>query len=446
MILAALALSVGASAQKRWTLRECVDHATEHNIDLRRTALGVESAELELNTSLHSRLPSLNASVSQNVGFGRSSYEITDPNDPERRITVMKSTQIYGLSPGISTSLPVFQGFRIGNQIKADRLDLAAAAAGLEQARESLELNVAALYLDVLFKKEILAAYREQTAVTRKQVENTAAMLKVESVAASQLYEIQAQLAQNEVSEVNADNALKLSLLNLAQALNLPDTAAFDVAEVAADGLEFAAPIRSAEDVYAVAVGERPSVREAELRLGSSELAVKIARSGLMPSLSLSANMGTSYQHLFGQDAPQESLSHQLRNRHSESVGLGLSIPIFNRNATRNSVRAARLGVRDRTLALEGVKTALFKEIEQARQGAVSAAARYGATTKALEAAREAFRSMEVRYTSGNATVYEYSDALSKLTASLSEQAQAKFEYLFRTRILDFYYGGTLEI
>ena len=431
-----------ASAQQKWTLRQCIDYAVENNIDIRQTALDVESAEIDLNTARNSRLPNLNAGVNQNFSFGRTSVDTGGAN-PE-----YKNTQTSNSNFSISAGMPLFQGFRINNQIKAGRIDLEAAAEGLERAKQNLELNVAALYLDVLFKKEILAVYRQQTALTREQVVKTAKMVEEGKVARSQLYDIEAQLARNEVSEVNAAGDLELSLLNLSQALNLGYAPDFDVVEVDTDDIIPDAPgvLRSPDAVYEVAVGSRPGVREAELRLKSSEYRVKIARSAFLPSLSLSANAGAGYMYMFGQDFQQQSLADQIRNRHSESVGLNLSIPIFNRNQTRNSVNSARLAVMRQTLALEGVKQALYKEIQQAWQVAVSARARYDATTKALAASEEAFRAMELRYESGKATVYEYSDANTKLISSRSDQAQAKYDYLFRTKILDFYTGREIEI
>ncbi len=439
----------GAGAQKRWTLRECIDYAVENNVEIRQTALGVENAEIELNTARNSRLPDLNAGVGQSLSFGRNSFDVPDPNypdDPSKEITVIQDVQSYSLSPSISTSLPLFQGFRIGNQIKSRRLDLQAAAAGLERAKQSLEVGVAGFYLDALFKKEILAVHREQTELTRQQVARTAAMVDEGKVARSQLYEIEAQLAQNEVSEVNAEGDLAMSLLVLSQALNLGHAPDFDIADVATSGLDpnALAALRSPDVIYDMAVGIRPVVREAQLKLESSEFGVKIAQAGTMPSLTLSAGVSTSYQHIFGQ--ANTNFSEQIKNRFAQGVSMNLSIPIFNRNATRNNIRSARLGVMNQTLALEGVKLALYKEIQQAWQGAVSAGARYDATSKALDAATEAFRAMELRYESGKATVYEYSDAHTKLISSRSEQAQAKYEYLFRTKILDFYTGRPIEI
>ncbi|MDR2912471.1 MAG: TolC family protein [Alistipes sp.] len=441
LAIAGTGTQVNAQA-RQWTLRECIDYAVEHNIEIRQTALNVENAEIDLNTTQNSRLPNLNAGLGQNFSFGRTSVDVGGET-PEYR-----NTQTSNTSASISAGMPLFQGFRISNQLKADKLDLQAATENLERAKQNLELNVAALYLDVLFKKEILAVYREQTSLTRRQVDNTRRMVDEGKVARAQLLDIEAQLARNEVNEVTASNDLALSLLNLEQALDLVPSPDFDVAEVDADSLTpaVAAAMRSPETIYQTALGIKPSVREAQLRLRSAEYGVKIARSAFFPSLSLSANAGVGYMYMFGQDFPQASLADQIRNRHSESVGLNLSIPIFNRNATRNGVRAARLGVMNQTLALDGVRLALYKEIQQAWQSAVAAEVRFDATTKALAASEEAFRAMELRYNNGKATVYEYSDANTTLIASRSEQTRARFDYLFSTKILEFYAGEQIDI
>lgn len=442
VILIALGIAVGASAsaQEAWTLRQCIDHALEHNIELRRQAIAVSNAELDLNTTQNSRLPNLNASVSQRFSFGQNPYQVGETYE-------FRNTQSSNTSLRVSTEMPLFEGFRINNQVKVDRLNLEAAVAGLEKARESLELNVAGLYLDVLFKKEILAVKRQQTALTQEQVENTTKMVESGKAARAQLYEIEAKLAQDRLSETNAAGDLDLALLNLTQALDLEHSADFDIVEPSVAELdpESWPALRSPDTVYETALGIKPSVRQAELRLEGSRRAVQVAKSAYWPSLSLGADFSDGYEYMFGQ-AGQQSFADQIRNRHSEGIGLNLSIPIFNRNATRNRVRAARLGEMSSSLELEGVRLALYKEIQQAWQRAQTARARYDATSLALSSAEESFRAMELRYTGGKATVYEYSQAGELLFSSRSEQAQAKFDFLFRTKILDFYTGERIDL
>jgi outer membrane protein len=246
------------------------------------------------------------------------------------------------------------------------------------------------------------------------------------------------------VAEVNAENELALALLNLEQVLNLEGGPAFDIADPGLEIIPETAMLRAAEDIYAASVDTRPAVREAQMMLRSSEYQVKIAKSAWWPSISLGGGFNDRYSHAFG--VPNQLDFAEQIKQYDGSVGLSMSIPIFNRNATRNSVRQARLGVMNRELALEGVKLALYKEIQQAWQGAVAAGARYDATSKALISAEEAARTMELRYEEGKATALEYGDAYTRLISSRSEQTQAKYDYLFRTKILDFYLGRPINL
>ncbi|MDR2891014.1 MAG: TolC family protein [Alistipes sp.] len=422
---------------EKWTLRDCIDHALEHNIELRQRALEVKGAEIDLNTAQNSRLPNLSARVGQDFSFGRKAFESGDSY-------VFRNTQAAGTSFGMSAEMPVFQGFRINNQIKAGRLDMQAATAGLDEARQNMELNIAGFFLDALLKKEILAVATEQTALTTQQMDNTRLMVDAGKLPLSQLYEIEAAWARDTAAEVRAEGDVELALLALAQALDLENSAAFDVSEPDIDISAYYEIPLSPESVYDTALATKPAVREAELLLESSRHGVRVAQSARWPSLSLGASVGDNYEYMFGQSG-QQSFADQMRNRHSENIGLNLSIPIFNRNATRNSVRTARLGVENRILALEGVRLALHKEVQQAWQGALTARASWEATLLASIAARESFRATELRYTAGKATVYEYSEAAKMLFESQSEQARSKYEFLFRTRILDFYAGVPID-
>lgn len=437
-LISVIAVSV-ASAQEKWTLRQCIDHAIENNIDLRQTALTVETAEIELNTAKNSRLPSLSAGLNQGFSFGR-----TTSDDDNRYI----NTQASSTSVSASANLPVFQGFRINNTIKANELGLKIAMEGLERAKQNLELAVTEYFLNVLFNREILGVYEEQLELSKKQLVRTEELVRAEKVAQSQLFDIQATVANAEVNVISARNTLNLSLLDLSQALNLEYSPSFDIAEPDTENVVAAniSSLVSPEKIYDTALGIKPQVREAEYRLQESERGIKIAQSARWPSISLGASFGDSYYYMFGQDYAQQSLADQLRLKHGESVGLNVSIPIFNKFSTRNSIRAARVSRMNYALELESVKLALYKEIHQAYQSASAAEAKYSASEKATQAASEAFRAMELKYEYGAATVYEYTESQTRLIESMSKGLQAKYEFLFSTRILDFYQGKPIEI
>lgn len=425
-----------SQAQNKWTLRQCVDYAVENNIELKQQSLDVKNSEINLSTSKNSRLPDLNASMGQSFNFGRSTLGTN----------VSEAVNSSRSSFSVSTSVPIFTGFRIPNQIKADELTLQAAMEGLKKVQENLELQVVSLYLDVLFKKEILKAYQEQAGLSKQQVERTSMLVESGKVPTSQLYDIKAQLAKDESNVTMADNDLALSLLNLSQALNLASNDAFDIEEPKVDNIvdNNLGSVLPPNQVYQMALGIKPHIKEAEYKLESSKKTLKVAQAGYWPTLGFSAGYSTSYQSVSGQD--NVSFSKQIRDFGSEYLSFSLSIPIFNRFETRNRVRSARLSIENQNLALDNVKLALYKEIQQAYQSAVSSQAKYNSASKAYEAADESFKYARERYDIGKSTVFEFNEAQTKLLTSKSERIQAKYDFIFRAKILDFYQGKEIDI
>lgn len=427
-------------AQKRWTLRECVDYAVENNIELRQEALNVKKSEIDLNTSKNERLPDLNAGVGQSFNFGRSTLNNN----------VTESVNSSRTSFNISTSIPVFTGFKITNQIKVDALNLQAATEGLRKAKENLELQVVSLYLDVLFKKEILRAYHEQADLSKLQVERTEILVESGKVAASQLYDIKAQQAKDDLNVTIGVNDLALSLLNLSQSLNLPDANDFDVQEPKSEDVvtDNIASVIPPDQVYRLSLGMKPHVKEAEFKLESTKKALKVAESGYWPTLNFEAGYGTNYQYISKMPAGEsnKSFNKQFSDNGSEYISFSLSIPIFNRFKTRNSVRAAHLNIENQGLVLDNVKLALYKEIQQAYQSAVGAHATYVSTGKAETAAEISLKFAQERYDIGKSTAFEFSEAKTKLLASRSERIRAKYDFIFRAKILDFYQGKPIDV
>ncbi|MDR3094265.1 MAG: TolC family protein [Bacteroidales bacterium] len=430
------AITLGADAQKSWTLGECITYAVSNNISIKQQELVIENSELELSTSRNSWLPNLNAGAGQNFNFGRS---------PSMATGIYEQNKSSSTSFSVSSSMPVFSGMRITNEIKSNELNLKAATEGLKKAKEDVSLNIALYYLEALFKKEILKVTNEQYALTAKQTERTEAMVESGSVPRSQLFDIKAQLAKDRLSVTNAENDLALSLLNLAQLLNLENVDNFDIVEPELqENIRFEL-LQSPAQIYETAVSTRPRVKEAEYKLQSSEFGIKIAKSYYLPSLSLGLSYNNGFNHIFDDSVPATNISEQLRNNQREAIGLNLNIPIFNRMQTRNSIQTARLNQLNRSLELENIKLTLQKEIQQAYQSATAAQAKFVSTEEACNAASEAFTYSEEGYGVGKTTVYEFTEAQAKLFSSRSEQLQAKYDYLFRVKILDFYMGKDIE-
>ena len=398
----------GQELSKRWSLEECIRYAIEHNIDLKQKEQDQESRRVELHTSKFSWLPDLNANVGQNFDFGRSpskSGVIVDQNSANT-------------SASVSLSMPIFDGLRIPNDIAARKLDLKAAVETLNKAKEDLSINVASYYLQVLYNKEVQKIAELQVALSNEQVVKTEALVKNGKVPLSQLYDMKAQLAKDEVSLTEARNNVK-----------------------------YMGSILPPDNVYDHAVAFKPQIKEQEFLLESQKKMLKVARAGYYPKLNFGASYSNGYYHYSG-DGEYTNLpfSDQLKNNGRKTIGFSLSIPLFNRFQVRNSVRSARINIRNRELMMENTKKVLYKEIQQAYYNATAAQEKYTASDKSVLASKEAFSYAEDRYAAGKSTVFEYSEAKTKYAQSLSEQAQAKYDFIFRTKILDFYNGTPITL
>lgn len=434
-----LVACLSVQAQAKWTLRQCVDYAVENNIDLKQQALNVKSSEIELSTNKNSRLPDLNASANQSFNFGQSL---------DYKTNTYTSNNSSGTNFSISSSTPIFTGFRIPNQIKVSEFNLMAATEGLKKAKENLEIQVVSLYLEILFKKEILKAYQEQLTLSSLEVERTNTLVSSGKVPESQLYDIKAQQAKDELNVTMANNDLTLALLNLSQALNLASSENFDIEEpVLTDVIESnISSVMPPDYVYQIALGIKPQIKEAEYKLESSKRNLKVAQSDYWPTIGLGLSYSNGFNHIYKNGIENASVSSQLKNNARESIGFSLSIPIFNRFRVRNQVRSARLNIETQSLVLDNIKLALYKEIQQAYQSATSAQAKFTSTEKSLDAANESFKYARERYDIGKSTVFEYNEAQTKLLTSKSEQIQAKYDFIFRAKILDFYQGKEIDI
>ena len=447
---------VGIYAQdtKKWTLEECINYAIEHNIDIRQRELNKQSAEIDVNTAKMSRLPDLNARAEQGWNFGRSNNTTSG---------VYENQNISNTNLGISSTTPLFTGFRISNEIEKSKLDLEAAIQNLEKAKEDLSLNIASLFLQVLFNKELFKVNEEQLSLSKLQVDRTEQLVDAGKVPASQLFDIKAQVAKDEVSVTQAQNNLQLSLLELAQSLELERNTSFDV-EVPEFGDVFGNNIRSIlppTNIYDNAVGFKPQVKEQELRTESAKKNLKIAQSGYMPTLNLGLGYNNGYYYNYSMEGKwieniiepsksytwhNESFANQLKNNAGQYISLNLNVPIFNRFAVRNQVSAAKLNIENQQLILENVKKTLFKEIQTAYLNATAAQAKYNSSVKAVEASQESFKYANERYEIGKSSVFEFNEARTKLIQSLSEQIQAKYDFIFRSKILDFYNGLPMRL
>lgn len=432
IIALAVLTSLPAAAQEKWDLRRCIDYAIEHNLSIKQQEATRDQSKVELNTAQWSRLPDLNGGVGQSFNFGRALQADNTYGD--------RNTQNSNFS--LSTSIPLFTGLRIPNNIALSRLNLKAAIEDLNKAKEDISIQVTSSYLQILFNEELVKVANDQVALSREQLKLKEAFLENGKASEAEVYEARARVAQDELSAVQADNNYRLAVLDLSQLLELPSPDGFGVVSPQVE--DFAASLSLPEDIYAEAVLGKPAIKAAQYRLEGASKSIRIAQSAWYPQLNFGAGIGSSYYKVSGlENASFSSQWHQNLNKYFQ---FSLSIPLFNRFETRNRVKSARIQRTALSWQLEESKKALFKEIQQAYYNAVAAESKFQSSRTATEASEASFRLTSEKYANGQANATEYNEARTNWMKATSDMIQAKYEYLFRTKILDFYKGVPLTL
>lgn len=390
----------------------------------------MKQQEVLLSTSKNSRLPDLNGGISENFSFGRA---LTSDNTYMNR-----NTQSTGFS--LSTGVPVFTAGRIPADIKVHRLNLQAALQDFEYARESVMLGVATSFLEAVCQKDMVEVAERQVELSQVQVRRMELLYENDKVSEADLSQIRSTLANDELSLTQQRNRYMLALLDLSQLLELESPDDFDVARPLIDSA-IMAELPSPDLIYNEALGAKPQIQAEQIRLQSAQKSVLVAKSAFYPTLYFNAGLGSSYYKTSGFEAM--SFGRQLRDNFNQYFGASISVPIFNRFATRNGVRSARLQVNAQQMRLEQAKKSLYKEIQQAYYNAVAAIRQCESSDVALSSASTSFDLMQRKYENGKATLADYQDAKTKYMLAESQQIQSRYTWLFRRKILDFYRGVT---
>ena len=427
------AVAAGARAQERvWTLPQCIDHALENNLSVKRSGLNVEQREIDLNTAENNRLPSVSGSAGQNFSFGRG---LTADN-------TYANTNTTNTSFSVGAQVPVFNGFQIKHNIELSKLNLAAATADLEKAKDDIRVAVAQAYVQILYNMEILDVARSQVEIDSLQVVRLTEMASNGMVASADVSAQEATLAQSRVSATQAENNVALAILDLTQLLELPSPEGFHIARPSVEGLE-TVMLMDPEAIYAEAVQFKPAVKAEEIRLDQALKSIDLAKDSFLPSLSLSGGLGTNYYTSSG--FPSAGFSSQLKNNFSQYIGLNLSVPIFSHFSNRNQVRNARLQYSSQEIVLDNSRKSLYKEIQQAYYNAIGSQAKYRSSQAAAASAEDAFELAQAKYENGKSGITEFNEAKGRYMSAASNLVQARYEYLYQSKILDFYRGRDLE-
>lgn len=438
LAILAVCLSSGTvSAQQKWSLEDCINYAVKNNLTIKSGELTNDAQQIKLEQSKNQILPDVSASLGSSLNFG------TGLND--KNVYVQQNSQSSNM--GLSTSMVLFSGFRVKNAIKAQEFSTLASKEELKKAKESLAVTISSAYLQVLYNKELYAIAEEQVTLSQNQVSKSEIMASYGKIPEGQVFEARAQLAKDKYNALECKSTLQLSLLELAQMLELKEWSNFDVQVPEINVNSSAMVIQPADEVYSYAVTNKSDVKASEYRLKSTEKSLEITKGAQYPTV----GVGASYSNRFyseqrNLDGTPANLGDQLNVNGGSSIGINVNIPIFNRFDTKNNIRLSKIEVEKAKLELESTRKTLYKEIQQAWFNAVKATEKYKSSADAVMNSEEAFRFAQEKYNNERATVYEFNQAKMNLVTARSNQLQAKYNLLFCVKILDFYKGEPLKL
>ena len=440
----AFAFFITVSAQeKKWTLQECVDYAVDHNISIKQQELNNELFNEDIITAKGNFYPSLGASASQNFNFG--SYI----DNYGGRVSRDSRSNSFGINTGVT----LYNGNRNKITLLQAQKSLEAAGFDLEENKNGIMLYVVNFYLNVLLNKESIKIAEDQIVISKSQLGKAKELVDAGELPRANLLEAEATLANNEQQLTTAQNTLDLSLLSLAQLLQVSHKG-FDIEDVVLNINSASLIYNDTDAIFNAALASLPEIKSAEIAVENSELSVDRAKAGFLPSLSFGAGMGTSYQHNQGSKDVRAILDEnnnvvyvpngfgkQLEDNLGFNAGFSLSIPIFNRFQTKSAVAKAKINLKRTELALLDRQVKLRETIERAYADAKASLNQFVSAEKSLFAQKESFKNAQESYNSGVMTSFDFDQVRNRLVNAQSSMTNAKYNFVFRTKLLEYYLG-----
>ncbi|MFQ3212629.1 MAG: outer membrane protein [Marivirga sp.] len=429
--------SFGTYAQDQWSLERCINFGLENNIQIKQAELDSKSAEVNLFGTKMSSLPSLNASAGLNYSVGRSIDPFTN--------TIIDS-DITSQNGGLNASLPVFNGFRIRNSTLRDQQSLIATDFSLEDTKNTVTLNVVTFYTNILFNLELLEVAKLRLLTTKTQENRISTQVDLGALAISDLLQIRQQLANDELAVITAENNVELSTLSLKQALQIPVAQEFSIDSPQLPTPEELVVLESSSVVYQYALKNQPIIKASVANEAAARYGVGIAKSNYYPSVSLNAGLSTNYSDVAA-NALGDSFTYldQLDFNQRKFVGFSLTIPIFNRFQVVNSVQQAKINFDRSSYRLTSAKNQLQQTIEQAYLDVKTASKAYSALENSLEAAELAYENASQRLDLGAIDIVSFTQIKNDYERVKSDLVRAKYDFIFKTKVLDFYQGKPLN-
>ncbi len=442
LIFALFSFCSFANAQDTWSLERCLQHAKENNLTIKQAMLDAQSSKKTLTQSKLGILPSISASAGNSYNFGRNEDPVTNQ--------IITQTVNNG-NFNVSSNVNLFSGFQTINNIRKASYDYLAANYDAENTANDISVNIVTAYLQFLYNKELVMVNEQKLTVSLLQVQRIEQMVEVGSLPKGNLLETESQYAQEELQLITSINQRDLALLNIKQLLDLKQGDTFDIVD---PDLEPASGLVSndVETIYSMAEQNIPLVKSASARLKSAQKSLAITQGSRSPSLSMYGSFGSAYS-----DAAKKytetttalvaidySYDEQLEDNQNQVVGFSLSIPIFNGWQVNSTISRAKISVLQSQYRLEQTENELRKTIEQAVADASAADKKYVASQKSVKAFKESYRYTEEKFNVDLINTYEYNDAKNKLFQAEADLLQAKYDYIFKLKMLDFYMGKQL--
>jgi len=430
----------GIQAQDEWSLEDCIQYAVDNNIQIKRQELAVKMAKNDYRGSLGQVLPRITASGGHSIFNGRA---VNFDN-----YTYVNTTQQYG-NVNLNGGINVFNGLMNHNSIQQNKFNLKARLEDLEGTKNNIAINIATAYLQILFNEELLEVAQGQLNVTLQQVERAQLLVDVGNAPVGSLYEIKSQAAGEQLTVITYNNALNSALLTLTQLLHLDSIGDFKIQHPVLSDIDEASILQPVEYIYSEALSILPQIRSAEYNVKSSERTLAVARGQRLPSIFVGAGINSRYSDLAKNPLDPESeytYMEQIEDNRNTGIQFNLDIPIFNRFVTQTNIGNSKIGMLDAKLALDQARQALYQEIQLKHADAVAAMERYRSAKEAVISMEEAFNYAQKQFEVGVMNTVDYNLAKNNLARAQSDLLQAKYEYIFQTKLLDFYSGKQITL
>ena len=452
-------------AQEAWTLQQCISHALSHNISVKQSELNEDFSKESYQQSKASFLPNLNGNASQNYFYGRS----IDPTTNQYTNNEVRSNNF-----SLNSSVSLFDGFQLQNSLRQSKLNYLSSQHDLEKIKNDISLTVVTFYLQILYNRELLQSTTEQVNATRIQRDKAKRMYELGAVSKGSWLEFEAQYSADEVQLVNVQSLLDQSILSLTQLLELDSVNGFTVVEPGVEAAAMSIPVEDVNGIYSIALKTQPDIKSFEYKVMSAEKGLSLARGGRYPRLSVGGSISTNYSSAaqsftsspsgifpvigfafdtipvysassgFNVQAKERPFKSQFDDNISKFVGFSLSLPIFNGWSTKTNITRAKINLQQSQLNLQSTKKSLYKSIQQAVSDAKTADKKYQANNKSVQSLSEAFSYNEQKFNTGLISLYDYLLSKNNLAKAKADSLQAKYDYIFRIKVLDFYLGKPL--